>query len=143
MTDRLERRPFFRRQRGGPKAGTELANDAGTAEGDFRSPDGAKRNPGAELGQLQSRIALRSIRATALLRHCLRQTRSVCARERSDEAIHSFLWHGLLVRQVSWRCPAGERPVRVGRSGRPVASVAWSPATAGAKRTQRLCGGCY
>src|ERR1700704_177403 len=90
MTDRLERRPFFRRQRGGPKAGTELANDAGTAEGDFRSPDGAKRNPGAELGQLQSRIALRSIRATALLRHCLRQTRSVCARERSDEAIHSF-----------------------------------------------------
>src|SRR5436309_12655052 len=23
-------------------------------------------------------------------RHCLRQTRSVCARERSDEAIHSF-----------------------------------------------------
>src|SRR6267378_888284 len=32
----------------------------------------------------------------ALLRHCLRQTRSVCARERSDEAIHSFLWHGLL-----------------------------------------------
>src|SRR6267378_4271261 len=24
----------------------------------------------------------------ALLRHCLRQTRSVCARERSDEAIH-------------------------------------------------------
>src|SRR4030088_312298 len=30
-----------------------------------RSPDGAKRNPGAELGQAQSRIALRSIRATA------------------------------------------------------------------------------
>src|SRR5882762_6160425 len=26
----------------------------------------------------------------ALLRHCLRQTRSVCARERSDEAIQSF-----------------------------------------------------
>ena len=51
--------------------------------------------------------------------------------------------HGLLVRQASWRFPAGERPVRVGRSGRPVASVAWSPATAGAKRTQRLCGVCY
>jgi len=50
---------------------------------------------------------------------------------------------GLLVRQESWRCPAGERPVRVGRSGRPVASVAWSPATAVAKRTQRLCGVCY
>ena len=52
-------------------------------------------------------------------------------------------WAGLLVRQESWRCPAGERPVRVSRSGRPVASVAWSPATAGAKRTQRLCGVCY
>src|SRR6266487_3399136 len=49
----------------------------------------------------------------------------------------------LLVRQASWRCPAGERPARVVRSGRPVASVAWSPATAGAKRTQRLCGVCY
>ncbi len=42
------------------------------------------------------------------------------------------------MRQESWRCPAGERPVRVSRSGRPVASVAWSPATAGAKRTQRF-----
>jgi hypothetical protein len=40
---------------------------------------------------VKSRIALRSIRATALLRHCLRQTRSVCARERSDEAIHLSL----------------------------------------------------
>src|SRR6266446_986409 len=29
-------------------------------------------------------------RRTTLPRHCLRQTRSVCARERSDEAIHSF-----------------------------------------------------
>jgi hypothetical protein len=31
-------------------------------------------------------------------RHCLQQTRSVCARERSDEAIHSFFprRHGLL-----------------------------------------------
>src|SRR6266702_6448841 len=36
----------------------------------------------------------------------------------------------------SWRGPAGESPVRVGRSGRPVTSVAWSPATAAAKRTQ-------
>src|SRR5216684_2622944 len=48
-----------------------------------------------------------------------------------------------LCARQSWRGPAGERPVRVGRSGRPVASVAWSPATAGAKRTQRLCGVCY
>jgi len=31
---------------------------------------------------------------------------------------------GLLVRQESWRDPAGGRPVRVGRSGRPVVSVA-------------------
>src|SRR6266403_1963563 len=29
-------------------------------------------------------------RRTTLHRHCLRQTRSVCARERSDEAIQSF-----------------------------------------------------
>src|ERR1700704_452237 len=40
--------------------------------------------------------ALAMTGSAALLRHCLRQTRSVCARERSDEAIHSFLWHGLL-----------------------------------------------
>ena len=36
----------------------------------------------------------------------------------------------------SWRDPTGESPVRVGRSGRPVTSVAWSPATTAAKRTQ-------
>src|ERR1700682_702742 len=41
-----------------------------------------------------------------------------------------------LCARQSWRDPAGERPVRVGRSGRPVTSVAWSPATATAKRTQ-------
>src|SRR3981189_2927903 len=61
----------------------------------------------------------------------------------SDEAIQSAAYlprSGLLVRQESWRGPAGERPVRVGRSGRPVASVAWSPATAGGERTQRLWG---
>ena len=40
----------------------------------------------------------------------------------------------------SWRCLAGESPVRVGRSGRPVASVAGPPATAGAKRTQQSRG---
>src|SRR6267142_409687 len=74
------------------------------------------------------------IRIEMSLRHC----------ERS-EAIHFTKQRksGLLVRQESWRGPAGERPVRVGRSGRPVASVAWSPATAGAKRTQRLCGVCH
>src|SRR5271165_1835541 len=38
----------------------------------------------------------------------------------------------------SWRCLAGESPVRVGRSGRPVASVAWLLVTAVAKRTQQL-----
>ena len=42
-----------------------------------------------------------------------------------------------------WRDPAGGRPARVSRSGRPVASVAWSSATAAAKRTQRSCGVCY
>src|SRR5882757_8347720 len=36
------------------------------------------------------------------------------------------------------------RPARVhGLLVRPEASVAWSPATAGAKRTQRLCGVCH
>jgi len=44
------------------------------------------------------------------------------------------------VRQASWRGPTGERPARVGRSGRPVVSVAVSSATAAAKRTQRLSG---
>ncbi len=42
----------------------------------------------------------------------------------------------------SWRVPAGASPARVGRSGRSVASVAWSSATAAAKRTQqsgRVC----
>jgi hypothetical protein len=75
---------------------------------------------------------------------------AICGRSRGrhcerSEAIHlsSGGRYGLLVRQESWRVPAGGRPVRVGRSGRPVASVAWSPATAGAKRTQRLCGVCY
>lgn len=41
-----------------------------------------------------------------------------------------------LCARSSWRDPTGESPVRVGRSGRPVTSVAWSPATAAAKRTQ-------
>ena len=31
--------------------------------------------------------------------------------------------------------------MRVSRSGRPLASVAWSSVTAAAKRTQRFCGG--
>ena len=72
--------------------------------------------------------------AKSYQRHC----------ERS-EAIHRAAQrkNGLLVRQASWRSPAGESPVRVSRSGRPVASVACPPATAGAKRTQRLCGVCY
>src|SRR6267378_379775 len=55
----------------------------------------------------------------ALLRHCLRQTRSVCAREPTglafgepddrlrDEAIHSFLWHGLL------RCARNDGEARI------------------------------
>src|SRR6267142_3967696 len=55
--------------------------------------------------------------------------------EATKQSIFSLPLHGLLVRQESWRCPACERPVRVSRSGRPGASVAWSPATAGAKRT--------
>src|SRR5258705_5764430 len=67
----------------------------------------------------------------------------VIARSEATKQSRPARVHGLLVRQESWRCPAGERPVRVSRSGRPVASVAWSPATAGAKRTQRLCGVCH
>jgi hypothetical protein len=49
-----------------PRHAMASSEETEEPEGDFRSPDGAKRNPGAELGQLQSRIALRSIRATAL-----------------------------------------------------------------------------
>ena len=45
-----------------------------------------------------------------------------------------------LVRQESWRVPAGESPVRVGGSARPVASVAAWKATTTAKRTQQSCG---
>jgi hypothetical protein len=37
----------------------------------------------------------------------------------------------------SWRDPAGESPVRVGGSARPVASVAGSLVTTAAKRTQQ------
>ena len=63
------------------------------------------------------------------------------ARSASDEAIRSRVrGSGLLVRQASWRDPTGGSPVRVSRSGRPVVSVAWSSATAVAKRTQRSCG---
>ena len=47
---------------------------------------------------------------------------------------------GFPVRQGGWRCLAGEGPVRVGRSWRPVVSVAQSPATAGVKRTQQSRG---
>ena len=36
------------------------------------------------------RDAPRDRKIVSILRHCLRQTRSVCARERSDEAIHSY-----------------------------------------------------
>ena len=45
-----------------------------------------------------------------------------------------------LVRQESWRVPAGESPVRVRGSARPVASVAAWEATTTAKRTQQSCG---
>src|SRR3954452_20152788 len=45
-----------------------------------------------------------------------------------------------LVRQESWRVPAGESPVRVRGSARPVASVAAWKATTTAKRTQQSCG---
>src|SRR6516162_10957356 len=41
---------------------------------------------------------------------------------------------------ASWCDPAGESPVQVRSSVRLVASVAWSLATAAAKRTQRLHG---
>ena len=45
-----------------------------------------------------------------------------------------------VVRQASWRGPAGGSPARVRRSGRPVVSVAWSSVTAAAKRTQQSRG---
>ena len=45
-----------------------------------------------------------------------------------------------LVRQESWRDPAGESPAQVRGSARLVASVASCPVTATAKRTQRSCG---
>jgi hypothetical protein len=45
-----------------------------------------------------------------------------------------------LVRQESWRVPAGESPVRVRGSARPVASVAAWKVTTTAKRTQQSCG---
>src|SRR5580692_827885 len=66
--------------------------------------------------------------------------------EQRNEAVHSFVpavRMDCLCARSSWRDPAGERPVRVSRSGRPVTSVAWSPATADAKRTQCSCGVCY
>jgi len=45
-----------------------------------------------------------------------------------------------LVRQESWRGPAGESPAQVRSSARLVASVASCSVTATAKRTQRSCG---
>ena len=45
-----------------------------------------------------------------------------------------------LVRQESWRDPAGESSAQVRGSARLVASVALCPVTATAKRTQRSCG---
>ena len=45
-----------------------------------------------------------------------------------------------LVRQESWRGPAGESPAQVRGSARLVASVASCSVTATAKRTQRSCG---
>src|SRR5713226_8161755 len=59
---------------------------------------------------------------------------------RRKQSILPWRRDGLLVRQASWRGPAGASPARVSRSGRPVVSVAWSSATAAAKRTQRFCG---
>src|ERR1051326_169022 len=49
--------------------------------------------------------------------------------------MHRACGSGLLVRQESWRGPAGASPARVSRSGRPIVSVARSPVTAAAKRT--------
>ena len=45
-----------------------------------------------------------------------------------------------LVRQESWRGPAGESPAQVRGSARLVASVASCSVTATTKRTQRSCG---
>jgi hypothetical protein len=45
-----------------------------------------------------------------------------------------------LVRQESWRGPAGGSPARVRGSSRSVASVALWKATTTAKRTQQSCG---
>jgi hypothetical protein len=45
-----------------------------------------------------------------------------------------------LVRQESWRGPAGESPAQVRGSARLVASVASCSVTVTAKRTQRSCG---
>jgi hypothetical protein len=64
----------------------------------------------------------------------------VGTREGVDEASVGEHIGQPLVRQESWRVPAGESPVRVRGSARPVASVAAWKVTTTAKRTQQSCG---
>jgi hypothetical protein len=61
-------------------------------------------------------------------------------REVSGEALTGVRIGQPLVRQESWRGPAGESPAQVRGSARLVASVALCSVTATAKRTQRSCG---
>ena len=61
-------------------------------------------------------------------------------REGRREALTGVRIGQPLVRQASWRGPAGASPVQVRSSARLVASVASYPVTAATKRTQRSCG---
>jgi len=64
----------------------------------------------------------------------------VAHREVRREALTGVRIGQPLVRQESWRGPAGESPAQVRGSARLVASVASCSVTATAKRTQRSCG---
>ena len=64
----------------------------------------------------------------------------VAHREVRREALTGARIGQPLVRQESWRGPAGESPAQVRGSARLVASVASCSVTVTAKRTQRSCG---
>ena len=64
----------------------------------------------------------------------------VAHREVRREALTGARIGQPLVRQESWRGPAGASPAQVRGSARLVASVASCSVTATAKRTQRSCG---
>jgi hypothetical protein len=63
----------------------------------------------------------------------------VAHREMRGEALAGVRIGQPLVRQESWRDPAGESPVQVRGSARLVASVASCSVTTTTKRTQRSC----